>query len=168
MPGINADIAPFVATPVGVTSLAIDFSIPCRMLRGTLRQIIFSGGCNTRHPWILLRHTKTMLTWEEREILAYLKTAPKCYFSLREISRRAAGKKVYEEKPNWAKPFLPRMVEKELIEKDSAGHFRYRNQEEVKAKGRKWVSPQIARALKRSDKDFSEAVTLEITDADVE
>lgn len=108
------------------------------------------------------------MTWEEREILTYLKTSPKIFFSLREISRRAAGKKTFERTPNWAKPFLPRMVEKGLVEKDSAGHFRYHNQAEVKAKGRKWVSPQIARVLKRSDKDFSEVATLEISEEDVQ
>ena len=107
------------------------------------------------------------MTWEEREIINYLKSAPKVFFSAREIARRAAGKRVYAETPHWARPFLPRLVEKGLIETDPAGHFRLKDKpKELKAKGRKWVSPHIARLLKKGEKDFSGVVTLEISEED--
>jgi hypothetical protein len=102
------------------------------------------------------------MTSEERDIYHYLKASPRAYFSAREIARRAAGKKTYQEKPQWAKAFLPGMVDKGLVEMDGTGHFRLKQQEAVEAKGRKWVSPHIARILKASGKSFNESVTIEL------
>ena len=107
------------------------------------------------------------MTFKEREIVYYLKASPQAFFSAREIARRAAGKKTYQESPNWVKAVLPRMVEKGMLGMDSAGHFRIkRADQKVEAKGRKWVSPQIARILKQSGKDFSEKATVELDEED--
>jgi len=102
------------------------------------------------------------MTSEERDIYYYLKASSRAFFSAREIARRAAGKKTYQETPNWAKAVLPGMVEKGYLEMDSSGHYRIRRKDEVEAKGRKWVAPHIARLLKQSGKDFSETVTIEL------
>ena len=108
------------------------------------------------------------MTWEEREIVTYLKGSPKTFYSAREIARRAAGKRIYLDKPHWAKPFLPKLVEKGILETDPAGHYRIRGQGVVKARGRKWVSPSMARLLKQAEKDFSDIVTIEIVDDEEE
>lgn len=102
------------------------------------------------------------MTSEERDIYQYLLSSPRAFFSAREIARRAAGKRRYQEEPNWAKPVLPGMVEKGLLERNEAGHFRVIRQEKVRARGRKWVAPRIARILKESGKDFSENATIEL------
>ena len=99
---------------------------------------------------------------EELDILRYLKSMPKAFFSMREICRRAGGKRVYRENPSWARPHLPRLVEKGLIETDGSGHYRIKSEQPgqpgaLKAK-RKWVSPQMARLLKASGKDFGEVI----------
>ena len=104
------------------------------------------------------------MTWEEREILAYLKSSPKAYYSAREISRRAAGKQTFKTTPDWAKPLLPELVRKGVIETDGSGHFRLKSNEPIEAKGRQWVSPHIAKLLKKTGKDFSKVVTTEIAD----
>lgn len=106
------------------------------------------------------------MTSEERDIYCYLKTSPRTFFSARHISRRAAGKRTYQETPNWAKAVLPGMVEKGYLEMDGSGHYRVRRKDEVDAKGRKWVAPHIARILKQSGKDFDEQVTIELSEED--
>ena len=103
------------------------------------------------------------MTSEERDILGYMKSSPRAYYSAMEIARRAAGKKFYQESPDWAKGVLPHLVDKGVLEMDGAGHFRLkRHIESVEAKGRKWVSPHIARLLEQSKKDFKGVATIEI------
>jgi hypothetical protein len=102
------------------------------------------------------------MTSEERDIYHYLMTAPKAYFSSKEIARRAAGKKTFQESPQWAKPFLPRMVEKGVLEMDGAGHFRIKSKMETELKDRKWVAPHIARILKQSGKEFGAGTTIDL------
>lgn len=108
------------------------------------------------------------MTWEEREIVNFLKGSPKVFYTAREIARRAAGKRVFAETPHWARPFLPKLVERGLLETDATGHFRIKGEDKkIDAKGRKWVSPAIARLLKKGKTDFSGVATLEISDEDV-
>lgn len=91
---------------------------------------------------------------DERDICLYLKGFPGQFVSLKEISRRAAGKRRYRQEPEWASPVLPRMVEKGLVESDSTGHYRLKTRPK-KAKQTRWVSPEIQKILEKSGKDFN-------------
>jgi hypothetical protein len=95
---------------------------------------------------------KDFMGWEEREIYNYLLGAPLAYVSVREIAKRAAGKRTYLENPNWAKPVLPRMVERQILESDCAGHYRIRQEEDQKNQDSRWISPQFAKVLQESGK----------------
>lgn len=93
---------------------------------------------------------------DEREIYYYLKSFKHEYISSREICRRAGGKKRFRAEEEWAKPALQRMVERNILEMDPAGHYRIRPMEGKTGKKKKWVSPQIQRILRESGKDFSD------------
>jgi len=95
---------------------------------------------------------------DEREIYLYLKSWKHQFISAREISRRAGGKRRSRSEPEWAKPVLIRMVERKILEVDPAGHYRIKPRTKEQPKGTRWVSPQIARVLKESGKDFSTVV----------
>ena len=71
-----------------------------------------------------------ILNAEALDIIAYLKTAPSKFVSLLEISRRAGGRRRFEESPDWAKNLLTPMVEAGLLEVNSRGHYRHRCTEE--------------------------------------
>lgn len=86
---------------------------------------------------------------DEREIFNYLKTWGKDYVSVREICRRAAGKKRFGEDPDWAKPILVVMHERGILERDVTGRYRVKPKSKKGGAGR-WVSPQIAQLLKQN------------------
>jgi hypothetical protein len=100
------------------------------------------------------------VTQEENQILQYLKGAPEAYVSLRQIARRAGGKKKYDRSPTWAHAVVLRMVEHGLLETDSLGHYRIKP---PKKKGTTKVdlAPHIAEILERSGRDFSGAFTID-------
>ena len=99
---------------------------------------------------------------EEREIYFYLKGWKHEYISSREICRRAGGKKRFQSEPEWAKPALQRMMERGILETDPGGHYRIKPIKEKGGKNKKsWVSPQIARILQQSGKDFTHIVMSE-------
>lgn len=99
---------------------------------------------------------------EEREIYYYLKGWRHEFISSREICRRAGGKKRFHREPEWAKPVLTRMVERQILEVDPAGHYRIKPIDEKQiGKKKHWVSPQIARILQSSGKDFTHIVMSE-------
>jgi hypothetical protein len=100
---------------------------------------------------------------DEQDICIYLKSWPGQFISAREICRRAASKKRYQREPDWAMPVLLRLVEKQILEADSTGHYRLRP-EQRRHKRKKWVSPHIKRILERSGKDFSGTIELEEPD----
>jgi len=95
---------------------------------------------------------------DEREIYYYLKSWKDTFISGREICRRAGGKKRYYNDKEWAKPVLTRMVEKGILETDSGGHYRLKPLDRKVSKSKRWVSPQIARILKESGKEFKEVI----------
>lgn len=64
------------------------------------------------------------LSAEALEILTYLKTAPGKFFSLSEISRKAAGRRQFQESPDWAKNLMPGLLESGLIQVNPRGHYR--------------------------------------------
>src|SRR5690349_11673037 len=99
-----------------------------------------------------------MMDADEREIYYYLKSWRTEYLSAREICRRAGGKKKFRGNEEWAKPVLARMAEKGIVETDPAGHYRLKPMDKKSRKAKHWVSPQIARILKESGKDFNDVV----------
>ena len=64
------------------------------------------------------------LSAEALDILAYLETDSGRFFSLPEISRRAGGRRLFEETPGWARRLLPQLVEEGLVEINPRGHYR--------------------------------------------
>src|ERR1035437_2765409 len=97
---------------------------------------------------------------DEREIFYYLKSWKIQSISPREICRRASGKSRFREFPDWAKPLLVRMVEKGILETDASGYYRIRPVPR-KDKRSKWVSPQLAKILEESGKDFKDVITVD-------
>ena len=92
---------------------------------------------------------------DEQAICEYLRSWSGQWVALREISRRACGKKRYNEDAYWANQLVVRMVEKGLIQTDSAGHYRLQPPEKRDSKTKKkWVAPHIKRILEQSGKDF--------------
>jgi len=86
---------------------------------------------------------------DEREIYQFLKTRGVEFVAAREIARRAGGKRKFHENPDWAKEILLRMQERGIVEMDLLGRFRIKPVGR-KAKGRRWVAPDIAQILKDS------------------
>ncbi len=85
----------------------------------------------------------------EREIFEFLKSWGGEYVNAREIARRAGGRKLFHENPDWAKPILLRMVERGILENDQLGRYRVKPVGRAKKHSR-WVSPEIAKILKDS------------------
>lgn len=65
-----------------------------------------------------------MYSADEQAVLNYLGTAPKCFFSAREICRKAGGKEKWDENQRWALPILSRLLAQGALEQDAAGHYR--------------------------------------------
>ena len=65
-----------------------------------------------------------ILSAEASEIIAYLKTANGKFVNLAEISRRAGGKRRFEDTPDWAKNLMSPLVDAGLLEVNSRGHYR--------------------------------------------
>jgi hypothetical protein len=73
---------------------------------------------------------------EEREIFQFLKIWSGSFISAREIARRAGSKRRFHDNPDWAKPLLLRMEERDILESNAKGHFR------IKPVARhKWTAP---------------------------
>lgn len=88
------------------------------------------------------------------QILEYLKVFPDLFVPAKEIARAVGGKKRYREEPDWAKPVLKRLLNKDLIETDSMNGYRFKPEDE-KRKPKFHVAPHIAEILRRSGKKFS-------------
>jgi len=93
---------------------------------------------------------------DQKKICQFLKSWPGQFVSRKEICRRAGGKRRYREDENWAVPILQRMLDMNLVDKDSAGHFRLAEQKSHDQKKRKkmWISPAIKAILRQSGGDF--------------
>jgi hypothetical protein len=75
-----------------------------------------------------------ILSAEALDIIAYLKTAPNKFVSLQEISRRAGGRRRFEEFPNWAKNLMAILIDAGLLEVNARGHYRVPGQNEMQTK----------------------------------
>ena len=72
----------------------------------------------------LLSQVCMVLSADALEIIAYLKTDSGRFMSLREISRRAAGRRRFEESPGWARNLMQPLIEAGLVQVNSRGHYR--------------------------------------------
>ncbi len=81
---------------------------------------------------------------KERDICTYLKSLPGQFVSAREIARRAGGKSRHRENPHWAAPVIAKLLEKKVIETDSAHNYRLIVKER---KPKRWISPQMKKIL---------------------
>jgi hypothetical protein len=86
---------------------------------------------------------------EEREIFYFLKTWGEEFVSVKEVARRASGKKKFYDNPDWAKPILGRMQERGVLESNAQGQFRIKPVAK-KGKDKRWVAPDIAKILQES------------------
>jgi hypothetical protein len=98
---------------------------------------------------------------DEQDICNYLKSLPGEFISGKEIARRAGGKWRFRKDPQWAATVLPRMVEKELLESDSTGHYRLVAKRPDDKRKKRWVSPQIKKILRESGKTFGEITQID-------
>ena len=67
---------------------------------------------------------RMILSADASEIIAYLKTANGKFVSMAEISRRAGGKRRFEDSPDWAKHIMSPLVDAGMLEVNSRGHYR--------------------------------------------
>jgi len=95
---------------------------------------------------------------EEKAICAYLKAAHGQFISRKEIARRASGKRLFHDDPNWASPLLEKLVEKKVIESNATGQYRLIIKEDSNDRRKKWVSPQMKRILEKSGQDFTHII----------
>jgi hypothetical protein len=93
---------------------------------------------------------------DEREIYQFLKSWGIEFVHTREICRRAGGRRRFQEDPEWAKSVLLRMAERGILESNATGHFRLKPVSK-KSKGKRWVSPDIAKILKESGMEIESA-----------
>lgn len=102
---------------------------------------------------------------DERDVVTYLKGWRDQFVSYKEIARRAGGKHRYRYDPDWAVPVLARLVERRLVESDSTGH--YRLPPVPKKEQKKWLSPQVRKALEASGKNFDGVFEVDKEDEDL-
>jgi len=82
---------------------------------------------------------------DERDIYHYLQTWGENFVSVKEICRRAGGKRRFSSEPDWAREPLSRMLERGVVESDV--NSRYRLKPEKHDKNHKWIAPDIAKLL---------------------
>jgi hypothetical protein len=89
---------------------------------------------------------------DERDIFHFLKSWGSGYISAKEICRRAAGKRRFNDEPEWAKPVLLRMEERGILESDASGHFRIKpiRKSKHRDKDEATISADIAKILQES------------------
>ncbi len=66
-----------------------------------------------------------ILSSDELEIIAYLKSWQGKSIAMLEICRCAGSRKKFKENPHWAKCMMTRLVETKLIAVNERGHYRF-------------------------------------------
>ena len=101
---------------------------------------------------------------DERAVYYYVKSRrPQCV-SDRDIGRHAGGKRRFRYNPEWVKPVLLRMIERDILETDAEGYYRLKPMPQKETNGKRWASPHIAEILKASGKAFGNVITVEDED----
>jgi hypothetical protein len=66
-----------------------------------------------------------MSSYEEQLIMDFLRSQPTQWFSASEIARKAGDRRLFEAEPRWPLRYLSRLREKELVEQNDQGLYRY-------------------------------------------
>lgn len=61
---------------------------------------------------------------EQIIIINFLKGSPETWFGKKEIARRAAKRKVFEENPHWSDEPLAELIAQEVVEQNNDGQVR--------------------------------------------
>lgn len=101
---------------------------------------------------------------DERAVYYYLKSRRRKAVSARDISRHVGSKRRFRYSPEWAKPVLARMVERDILETVAEGSYRLKPIPRKDTTGKRWASPQIAELLKASGKEFPNVISPEDED----
>jgi len=64
------------------------------------------------------------MTYEESQIIDFLKGSPNNYVARREIARKAVNRKIFDENPHWVDAPLSALVEQHLVEQNDSGHYK--------------------------------------------
>jgi len=100
----------------------------------------------------------------ERDIYYYLKARRREYIPVREISRRTGGRRRWIYRPEWARPVLESMERRGIIERNEQGEYHLKPMPAQETKGKRWISPALAKTLKASGKSFEGFITPEDED----
>lgn len=82
---------------------------------------------------------------DERDITHFLQTWGTTFVNVKEICRKAGGKRRFAVEPEWARPALDRLEDRGVVESD--GNSRYRLKPEKHDKNHRWVAPDISKIL---------------------
>jgi hypothetical protein len=96
---------------------------------------------------------------DERDITHYLATWGEQFVHLKEICRRAAGKKRFGQEPDWAREPLLRLVDRGVVEADTMSRFRLTP--EKHGKNQKWIAPDINKILQEGGVHVEGAVNID-------
>jgi len=102
---------------------------------------------------------------DERAIYYYLKSWRPKSAPVRDIARHVGGRRRFRYAPDWVRPVLLRMIERDILETDAGGFYRLKPIPPKETEGKRWASPEIAEILKASGKEFSNVLTQEDEDA---
>ena len=97
---------------------------------------------------------------DERDIFHFLKSWGSGFIAAKEICRRAAGKRRFNDEPEWAKPVLLRMEERGILESDAGGHFRIKpiRKNKHQDKDEASISADIAKILQESGVEVEQTI----------
>jgi len=69
------------------------------------------------------------MTYEETQILDFLKGSPNEFVARREIARKAMSRQAFDENPHWADAPLSSLVNQEWLEQNESGHYKIKKYE---------------------------------------
>ena len=101
---------------------------------------------------------------QEWDIYYFVKAQAGRFLSPHEIGRRVGSKRRFHHDPDWARPFLLRMVERGILESNDEDCFRLKPMPRQDTRGKSWVSPEIADLLQKNGKGFDRLLTVEDED----
>lgn len=64
------------------------------------------------------------MTYEEAQIIDYLKGSPDEFVARKEIARKAVNRRVFDEDPHWADAALRSLVDTKALEQNESGAYR--------------------------------------------
>jgi len=103
---------------------------------------------------------------DEREIYYYLKPFRNDFLTAKEICRRASTKRRYREDESWALAPLMRMAERGILETDASSAYRIKPRPNSKDHLQRWISPEIKRVLRDSEKKFEGVIVIDEDELD--